>query len=62
MNSAQGAEFLNVSSRTLQRLRDQGKVRYYQDSRIIRYKVEDLEEYLLSNVMEPFERKEVKNG
>jgi len=54
LNSAQVAELLGVSSRTLQRKRDNGQIRYYQDGRIIRYKYEDVLDYLESHVMEPF--------
>lgn len=63
MNSAMAAKYLKISTRTLQRLRDTGRIRYYQDSRLIRYFEKDLVDYMTQNVMEPFERrKEVKNG
>ncbi len=48
------AERLQVSTRTLQRLRDSGRIRYHQDGRIVRYKLEDVESYMASNVMETF--------
>lgn len=54
INSAKAAEFLGVSGRTIQRLRDNGKIRYYKDARIIRYKISDLVEYLENHVYENF--------
>ena len=62
MNTAMAAEFLKVSTRTLQRLRDTGRIRYYQDSRVIRYFKEDLMEYVTQNVMEPFDSKGSAKG
>lgn len=63
LNSSQAADFLGVSTRTLQRLRDRGKLKYYQDGRIIRYRLTDLEDYLDLHVMPAFssKKKEVNN-
>jgi excisionase family DNA binding protein len=60
-NSSKAAKFLGVSSRTLQRLRDKGKIKYYQDGHIIRYRVEDLEAYLDDHAMPVFGRKGESN-
>ncbi len=54
LNTKQAAEYLQLSTKTIQRKRDQGLLKYYQDGKIIRYCKEDLDNYLTSFVMEPF--------
>jgi len=53
MNSAQAAELMGVSTRTLQRLRDKQLFKFYQCGRIIRYKASDLETFMENQAVEP---------
>jgi excisionase family DNA binding protein len=57
LNSAEVAELLGVSSRTLQRKRDSGKIKFYQDGRIVRYSETDIIDYMESHAVEPFNEK-----
>jgi len=49
LNSEEAAMFLRVSKRTLIRYREQGKIPFAKDSRMIWYKKSDLVSYLGSN-------------
>lgn len=46
LNTEETAKFLNVSTKTLKRYRDKGKLAYSKDGRKIRYKKSDLIKYL----------------
>lgn len=46
LNTFETAKFLNVSTKTLKRYRDKGKLSYSKDGRKIRYKKSDIIEYL----------------
>lgn len=46
VDSATAAKFLNVSKRTLQRLRDTGKLPYFKPVRKTLYKLQDLRDYV----------------
>ena len=46
MTTEQALKYLKVSIRTLQLLRDTGKVKFSQDGRMIRYRKADLDDYL----------------
>ncbi len=61
LTTADASNYLKISTRSLQRMRDTGRIKYYQDNRVIRYKEEDLLEYLEKNVMEPFDLKGGRN-
>ncbi len=54
VDSRSATQFLNVSRRTLQRLRDSGKIPYYQPSRKTLYKLDDLRNYLSQSFMPTF--------
>ena len=56
MTSEQVANYLNVSTRTLQRKRDAGKIRFIQDGSLIRYRYSDVEHYLNSYIMETIDQ------
>lgn len=58
LNTREASEYLNVSVRHLFRLRNEyGKVKFYQDGRIVRFKVEDLDAYIEQYVEQPFGNK-----
>ena len=46
LTANQAAEYLNVSRRTIQRIVDAGKCKAYQDNRILRFRKEDLDQYM----------------
>lgn len=54
IDSAAAAAFLNISRRTLQRLRDRGEIPYYQPVRKTLYRTEDLREYIGNSIMPAF--------
>lgn len=60
---SQGAcDYLKISKRTLQRWRDCGTLKYYQVNKVIRYKISDLDSFVNSFKMEPFNTKGGSNG
>jgi len=49
LNTKQAAQILGVSTRTLQTYRDQGSIPFSQFGREVRYKSEDLQDYLMAH-------------
>ena len=47
LNNEEAASFLNVSTKTLKKYRDSGRLPYYKDLRKIMFKQSDLEAYLI---------------
>ncbi|MBR9861566.1 helix-turn-helix domain-containing protein [bacterium] len=46
LTAKEAAQYLNVSRRTIQRIVDAGKCKAYQDGRLLRFKREDLDQYM----------------
>ena len=54
VDSSTAARFLSISMRTLQRLRDSGRLAYYQPARKTMYKLQDLQNYMEASLMPAF--------
>lgn len=53
LNSEEAQDYLNCSRRHLQYLRDSKSLRFSQSGRTIRYSVDDLDDYLVTNRVTP---------
>ena len=57
LNSSQASQYIGVSSRTLTRLRDSGRIEYFKFGRNIRFTEEQLLDFLKEHEMTAFARK-----
>lgn len=56
LNTKQVAYLLGVTARTIQNYRDQGMIPYSQIGRVIRYRAEDVQEFLMAHYVKPSNR------
>ncbi|MEX2411189.1 MAG: helix-turn-helix domain-containing protein [Candidatus Paceibacterota bacterium] len=53
LNTGQVANLLGVTTRTIQNYRDQGILPFSQIGRVIRYRTEDVQEFLMAHYVKP---------
>jgi len=54
LNTEQAAHYLGVTTRTIANYRSRGQIAFAQVGRVIRYRQEDLNRFLMEHYVEPF--------
>ena len=57
VDSKEVCKVLDVSTRTLQNYRDNGKISFCQKGRIIRYRRKDVEQFMMDGYQNPFSKR-----
>jgi excisionase family DNA binding protein len=61
INTEEAAQYLGVTTRTIANYRERGMIPFSQVGRIIRYRKEDLEGFLMEHYVQPYNYGRTKN-